>query len=64
MLDSMKRQLNELREELHQKEQEIDSGMRRWIDDEREKGVLERKEKSKLQKELENLERNYYELEA
>jgi hypothetical protein len=25
MLDSMKRQLNELREELHQKEQEIES---------------------------------------
>lgn len=63
MIDSMKRQLNELREDLHQKEVEIDNGMRKWVDDERDKGVFERKEKSKLQRELENLEKNYLELE-
>lgn len=36
--------------------------MRRQIDDDREKGIMERKEKSKLQKELEILEKNYMEL--
>jgi hypothetical protein len=34
------------------------------MDDDREKGILERKEKSKLQKEMEILEKNYIELEA
>jgi hypothetical protein len=48
LVDSMKRQLNELREDLHQKEVEIDNGMRRWVEDERDKGIFERKEKSKL----------------
>jgi hypothetical protein len=37
--------------------------MRRQGEDERERNMLERKEKSKLQKELETLERNYIELE-
>lgn len=37
--------------------------MRKHIGDEREKGAMERKEKSKLQKEFEILERNYLELE-
>jgi hypothetical protein len=37
--------------------------MRRNMEDDREKGVFERKEKSKLQKELEILEKNYTELE-
>lgn len=36
--------------------------MRRQMDDERDKGALERKEKSKLQRELETLEMNYQEL--
>lgn len=64
LVDSMKRQLNELREDLHQKEVEIDNGMRRWLEDERDKGIFERKEKSKLQKELEHIEKSYQELEA
>jgi polyhydroxyalkanoate synthesis regulator phasin len=62
IIDSQKRQLNELREELHQREDELEKGMRRQIDEDREKGVMERKEKSKLQKELEILEKNYQEL--
>jgi len=36
--------------------------LRKQVDEDREKGVLERKEKSKLQKELEILEKNYMEL--
>ncbi len=63
MLDSMKRQLNELREELHQKEQEIESLFNRQTQDYKDQGVQERKEKSRLQKEMEILERNYMELE-
>ena len=37
--------------------------IRRQGEEERERGVADRKEKSKLQKELETLERNYVELE-
>lgn len=37
--------------------------MRRQGEDDRERGVIERKEKSKLQKEMEVLEKNYAELE-
>ncbi len=33
------------------------------MEEERDKGILERKEKSKLQKEFEILEKNYLELE-
>ena len=33
------------------------------MDDDRDKGILERKEKSKLQKEFEILEKNYMDLE-
>ena len=48
MLDSMKRQLNELREELHIKEQELDQSMRRTVEDDKERNTMERKEKSRL----------------
>ena len=37
--------------------------MTRQGEDDRERGVIERKEKSKLQKEMEVLEKNYAELE-
>lgn len=63
MMDSMKRQLNELREDLHNKEQELDLTLRRNLEEDRDKGTMERKEKSRLQKELEILEHNYIELE-
>ncbi len=62
LIDSLKRQLAEGREELHQREGDLDKALRRQMDDEREKGAIERKEKSKLQKELETLEQNYQEL--
>jgi chromosome segregation ATPase len=63
MLDSLRRQINEAREDLHQREADLDRAQRRQIDDDRDRGALERKEKSKLQKEMEVLERNYAELE-
>jgi hypothetical protein len=63
LLDSFKRQLGELREELHQKGEELDKSLRRQMEDDREKGVMERKEKSKLQRELEMVEKNFMELE-
>jgi len=37
--------------------------MRRQGEEDRERGVMERKEKSKLQKELEVIEKNFAELE-
>ena len=48
LIDSFKRQLNEMREELHQREDELENSVRRQIEDDRDKGVHERKEKSKL----------------
>jgi hypothetical protein len=59
----MKRQLNEAREDLHQRETELEKLMRRQGEEDRERGAMERKEKSKLQKELEVIEKNYAELE-
>ena len=63
LIDSMKRQLTELRVELHQREDDLEKAMRRSMEEDREKGILERKEKSKLQKELEVIEKNYADLE-
>jgi hypothetical protein len=62
LIDSLKRQLSESREELHLREVELDKALRRQMEEDREKGALERKEKSKIQKELEILEKNYSEL--
>jgi hypothetical protein len=62
LIDSLKRQLSESREELHLREVELEKALRRQMEEDREKGVLERKEKSKIQKELEILEKNYSEL--
>eukprot|EP00347_Sterkiella_histriomuscorum_P013840 403363164 len=63
MLDTFKRQVNELREELHQRELDLEQHFRRQVDEDKDKGIMERKEKTKLQKELEILEKNYIELE-
>ncbi len=52
-----------MREDLHQREADLEKVMRRQSEEDREKGAMERKEKSKLQKELEVLEKNYAELE-
>ena len=63
LLDSLKRQLNELREDLHERDQQSDSVNRRQVEDDRDKNVWQRKEMSKLQKEMEVLEQNYMEME-
>jgi chromosome segregation ATPase len=52
-----------LKEELRLKDQEVDMIQRRFQDNEKERNLMELKEKSKLQKELETLEKNYIELE-
>lgn len=62
MIDSLKRQMVEAREEIRQREGDLEKALRRQMEDDREKGAIERKEKSKLQKEMETLEANYQEL--
>jgi hypothetical protein len=52
----------EAREEIRQREGDLEKALRRQMEDDREKGAIERKEKSKLQKEMETLEANYQEL--
>ena len=47
---------------MHQRELDLENTFRRQADDDRDKGIMERKEKSKLQKELEVLEKNFMEL--
>ena len=63
ILDSLKRQLNDLREEMRIKDEDLERLIKKQMEDERDRGAFERKEKSKLQKELEILEKNYQELE-
>lgn len=55
--------MTEAREEIRQREGDLEKVLRRQMEDDREKGAIERKEKSKLQKEMETLEANYQELE-
>ena len=62
LIDSLKRQMVEAREEIRQREGDLEKALRRQMEDDREKGAIERKEKSKLQKEMETLEANYQEL--
>lgn len=62
-MDSLKRQLNDLREEMRIKDEDLERLIKKQMEDERDRGAFERKEKSKLQKELEILEKNYQELE-
>lgn len=47
---------------MHQRELDLENTFRRQADDDRDKDIMERKEKSKLQKELEVLEKNFMEL--
>lgn len=62
MIDSIRRQLSQTKEDLHLKEQELDAYMRRAVSEDKDKSLIERKEKSRIHKELETLERNYMEL--
>lgn len=62
MIDSIRRQLAQTKEDLHLKEQELDAYMRRATSEDKDKSYIERKEKTRIHKELETLEKNYMEL--
>lgn len=62
MIDSIRRQLAQTKEDLHLKEQELDAYMRRAVSEDKDKSLIERKEKSRIHRELDTLERNYIEL--
>ena len=62
MIDSLRRQLSQTKEDLHLKEQELDNYMRRAVVEDKDKNMIERKEKTRIHKELETLEKNYMEL--
>ena len=62
MIDSIRRQLSQTKEDLHLKEQELDNYMRRAVVEDKDKSLIERKEKTRIHKELETLEKNYMEL--
>lgn len=55
MLDSMRRQLNQTKEDLHQKELELEAQMRRGQIEDKERGMIDRKEKTRLQREMDTL---------
>lgn len=55
MLDSMRRQLNQNKEDLHQKELELEAQMRRGQIEDKERGMIDRKEKTRLQREMDTL---------
>ena len=63
-VDSLKRHLNQAKEDLHQKEQELESSNRRDQIEDKERGMIQRKEKTRLQREMDTLERNYAELDS
>lgn len=44
------------------KEQELDAYMRRAVSEDKDKSLIERKEKMRIHQELETLEKNYSEL--
>ena len=62
MIDSTRRQLAQTKEDLHLKEQELDAYMRRAVSEDKDRSLIERKEKTRIHKELETLEKNYQEL--
>lgn len=62
LIDSVRRQLSQTKEELRLKEQELDNHVRRGIAEDKDKSLMERKEQTRIHKELEALERNYLEL--
>ena len=62
MIDSTRRQLSQLKEDLQLKEQELDNLMRRAVAEDKDRSLIERKEKTRIHKELETLEKNYQEL--
>lgn len=62
MIDSIRRQLSQTKEDLHLKEQELDAYVRRAVSEDKDKSLIDRKEKTRIHKELDTLEKNYMEL--
>ena len=62
MIDSIRRQLAQTKEDLDLKEQELDAYVRRSLSEDKDKSLIERKEKTRVHKELDTLEKNYLEL--
>jgi hypothetical protein len=62
-LDSLRRQLNTIKEDLHQRELEIDSIKRRLNTDEKQKSILDQQDQGRMRREIDTLERNYADLE-
>lgn len=63
MIENLNLQLTQQKEDLRAKDIEMENLVRRRQEEERERLVSDRKEKSKLQKEIETLERQIVELE-
>lgn len=63
LIDSHIRQMQQLKEDLKLKNQEIEMIQRRNEEHEKDRTLQDLKDRSKLQKELEVLEKNYVELE-
>jgi hypothetical protein len=61
MIDSLRRQVSQIKEDLHQRETELDAQARRVTTEDKHMQLLDRKEKSRLQREMENVERHYQE---
>lgn len=63
-LDSMRRQINQLKEDLHQQELEYDAVQRRLTADDKQRNILDQQDQSRLRREMDTLERNYTDLEC
>lgn len=63
-IDSMRRQLNQLKEDLHQRELEYDAVQRRLTADDKQRSVLDQQDQTRLRREMDTLERNYTDLEC
>jgi hypothetical protein len=59
LIDSLRRQLSQIKEDLHQRETELDAQSRRVTAEDKHMELLERKEKSRLHRQNENVERHY-----
>jgi hypothetical protein len=55
--------LNTIKEDLHQRELEIDSIKRRLNTDEKQKSILDQQDQGRMRREIDTLERNYADLE-
>ena len=62
MINSMRRQLNQAKEDLNAKELELEAQMRRGQIEDKERGMIDRKEKTRLQREMDTLQRNFNDL--